>query len=74
LTLPLVIEEGAEAEIESAVWWYERRRPGLGDRFLAEFDEATARIAENSLTAGLAPHLPAGLGVRRVLMDRFPYL
>lgn len=69
----LVTGREAEEEVEAAVRWYERRREGLGGRFLAEVDAAMARIEESPLAWSLAPHVAPELGVRRVLLDRFPY-
>ena len=71
--LPLIMEREAEDEVEAAVRWYERRREGLGDRFLAELDEAMLRIEESPLAGSFSPNAASDLGVRRVLLDRFPY-
>jgi plasmid stabilization system protein ParE len=63
----LIYHPDAEAELLEAVRFYERSVPGLGDRFLHEFDAAVA-IQE-------APgrwHIVEA-GVRRYVMRRFPY-
>lgn len=73
MTFPVFTETEAEAEIEEMVRWYERRREGLGALVLAELDDAFRRISERPLAASLLPSLPAELGVRRVLLNRFPY-
>jgi plasmid stabilization system protein ParE len=58
----------AEAELVEATCFYEGKSPGLGARFRAEFDSATARILE-------APERRRILekDIRRFLMPRFPY-
>jgi plasmid stabilization system protein ParE len=58
----------AEADLKSAVDWYDKQRPGLGDEFLVSIAEALTRLEEN----------PEGYpvyyrGFRRVLAERFPY-
>jgi hypothetical protein len=32
---PILVRPAAAADIDQAFLWYERRRPGLGDEFLA---------------------------------------
>ena len=44
MTLPLIIEPDAEADIEAARTWDEQHRPGLGDAFIAAVDECLRRI------------------------------
>jgi len=58
----------AQLDVEEAASWYERRRPGLGLRFLDELDYVLQRVAA-------APfQFPAiHPGVRRALLNRFPY-
>jgi plasmid stabilization system protein ParE len=58
----------AEAELVEAARFYERKVPGLGTRFRAEFDSAAARILE-------APDRWRILekDIRRFVMRRFPY-
>lgn len=58
----------AEAELAEAARFYERKVPGLGARFRAEFDSAIASILE-------APDRwrSADQDIRRFLMRRFPY-
>jgi toxin ParE1/3/4 len=64
----LVTAFPARLDAEEAASWYERRRPGLGLRFLDELDDALKRVAE-------APfQFPVIHGaVRRALLHRFPY-
>jgi toxin ParE1/3/4 len=58
----------AAREFREARSWYERRRPGLGDRFRAEVDRAVEQIAA-------APDRPSPFRVwyRRLRIRRFPY-
>ncbi|WP_437756632.1 type II toxin-antitoxin system RelE/ParE family toxin [Sorangium sp. So ce1389] len=55
--------------------WYDERRPGLGDEFVAEVSSALARIGE---VPGAFPSWPAAsaasLHIRRAVLDRFPYV
>ena len=39
----------AELEVNEACEWYEKRKPGLGGKFLEEFDHCINRIANHSL-------------------------
>ena len=39
----------ARAELRSAAFWYDERRPGLGDEFIADVDRA--RVAEELLSS-----------------------
>jgi plasmid stabilization system protein ParE len=59
---------GAEADLIDAARFYDGRVPGLGDRFLAEFDAAVATI-------GKAPERwrVVERDLRRYTMRRFPY-
>jgi toxin ParE1/3/4 len=67
----LVVLPGAALEAEEAAAFYESRREGLGERFLARVDEAVQRALET-------PHQHQRWGlrpdVRRVRVKRFPYL
>jgi plasmid stabilization system protein ParE len=64
----LTYHPDAEVEVVEAVLFYEERGPGLGDRFLRDFNAAVAEIQE-------APGRWRVIedGVRRFLMRRFPY-
>jgi plasmid stabilization system protein ParE len=64
----VIYHPDAEAELIEAVQFYEGRVPGLGQRFLGEFEAAVAAIEE-------APNrwrMVEG-DLRRYLMQRFPY-
>jgi hypothetical protein len=34
----------ARAEVRAAALWYDKQRPGLGDRFIERFDEVLHRL------------------------------
>jgi toxin ParE1/3/4 len=64
----LIYHPDAEAEVVEAARFYERRVPGLGDRFLREFDAAITKIIEAPGRWRVVEE-----GVRRFLMNGFPY-
>lgn len=68
MTLPVVLAEDAQADLEAAQDWYAARHAGLAEAFLVELDRQFDHI-------GRAPHhFPMVYrGVRRALMRRFPY-
>ena len=68
MTLQLIIGLEAHRDIEESGLYYESRRVGLGDRFLAEVDDLLLRVSSNPLQF---PEV--GDRVRRGLLRRFPY-
>jgi toxin ParE1/3/4 len=64
----LTYHPDAEAELVEAARFYEGRSPGLGDRFLSEFDAA---VAEIQASPGLWPVVEGDL--RCHTMRRFPF-
>lgn len=69
MTRPLVYRPPVRDEIEEAYTWYESRRTGLGEEFLAAFQETVGRIERN----------PEGYGrvqkeTRAALVKRFKYV
>jgi plasmid stabilization system protein ParE len=58
----------AEAELIEAATYYEGRSPGLGERFLREFDET---IAQLQAAPGRWPIIEADL--RCLTLKRFPF-
>ena len=64
----LAFHELAERELNDAVQYYERERPGLG----AEFIDEVERCAE-FITLHPAAGPPVRNGVRRRFLQRFPY-
>lgn len=69
----LVLESGAEAELDKATAWYEQQRPELALELAGEVRrvfEQVLRVPDKSL---VVPGIPNELGVRRVLLKTFPY-
>ena len=58
----------ARGEIEEACGWYEAQAPGLGERFMSEFEHGLKRVQEFPR----AWH-PIKGNIRRYRMGRFPY-
>jgi hypothetical protein len=58
----------ADEELEAAALWYEKRKSGLGDEFLDEFNRALHRILN-------APEQPRKIrgDNRKLNFYRFPY-
>lgn len=64
----MIYHPDAEAELLEAVRFYERKVPGLGDRFLREFDAAIAAVRGAPDRWRIVE-----ADVRRYVMRRFPY-
>ena len=58
----------ARQELIDALDWYESEAPGLGRRFRAAVDSAVERISTNPRQFPVLHK-----GIRRVLLQRFPY-
>ena len=69
MTVQIIVQAEAESDLHEAYRWYEARRTGLGDEFIAEADQTFARIIE----APLRPRVQHR-GSRRVRLHRFPYV
>lgn len=64
----VTIRPKAREDLRRAHDWYEERRPGLGDEFLADHAEALLRLEADP------ERFPVYYrGFRRVLTQRFPY-
>lgn len=66
---PLIIREGAEADLSEACQWYEQQVHGLGAQFLLCVDAVMASIERNPQ---LYPVVHKDI-IRRALIRRFPY-
>ena len=64
----VIVRPAAEADIRETALWYESQRPGLASEFTLRLDALVERIAQNPLQF---PEI--GSGVRRALLQRFPY-
>ena len=71
----LELHPEARAELRSAALWYDERRPGLGDEFIAEVSAILDRIggAPESYPAWTRTRA-AGPLIRKATIQRFPYL
>lgn len=72
--MKLRIHPDAEAETQAAALWYERQCAGLGLEFLAAIDTGVQQIRREPRRFPLLETLPEEYDVRRLLIDRFPYL
>ena len=71
----LELHPEARAELRSAALWYDERRPGLGDEFIAEVSAALDRIGDAPETYPAWPGTPAlDPLIRKATVQRFPYL
>ena len=61
-------EPAAQTELTDAAAFYDRERPGLGDRFIKEFERVIALLNDN-------PELGSAIGNNRrsIVFDRFPF-
>ncbi len=64
----IVIEDLAQLDLQDVYEWYERKKAGLGDEFLDEFDETINKIEKN-------PFHASGYDdkTRSASLKRFPY-
>ena len=71
----LELHPEARAELRSAALWYDERRPGLGDEFIAEVSAALDRIGDTPESYPAWPGTRgAGPLIRKGSVQRFPYL
>ena len=65
----------ARAELRAAAIWYDERRPGLSDEFIAEVSSILDKIGEVPASFQIWPGTsPAPLSIRRAVVNRFPYV
>ena len=71
----LELHPEARAELRSAALWYDERRPGLGDEFIAEVSAALDRLgnAPESYAAWPGTRARDPL-IRKTTVQRFPYM
>ena len=68
MTFSIVFRRAAKVEFEKAAVWYDEQRPGLGEEFMVEVEQAIANAAAGPLRYQLV------FGdVRRAVARRFPY-
>lgn len=68
MTFPIILKTEAECDLAEAKAWYDEQRPGLGEEFLDEVDNALKLLSENPYLAAIAYS-----DIRRALTKRFPY-
>lgn len=66
---PVFFHAEAEAEVRSAIAYYESQRLGLGGEFRTEMEATVGRIQRNPKT--FSPY--DDRGTRKCLLRRFPY-
>lgn len=70
----LDVHPEAERELQAAIIWYERERPGLGSEFAAAIEEAFDAIQASPRACSPVPGWRSErLGIRRFGLDRFPF-
>ena len=73
--MPVGLHPDARAELQSAALWYDERRSGLGDEFIAEISAALDRIGQNPESYHPWPGTRAAPPViRKAATRRFPYV
>jgi hypothetical protein len=73
MTKHVRVDVEAEEEIARAIDRYENEREGLGAEFFDVLSAAMATLEAPGPECGPVIGLPRELGVRRKLLDRFPY-
>jgi plasmid stabilization system protein ParE len=71
VSVPVVVDEEADRELEAARDWYESQRAGLGNDLILAIDAAIASIGH--VPALPVPHVAPTLNVKRIMVRRFPY-
>jgi plasmid stabilization system protein ParE len=71
----LELHPEAQAELRSAALWYDERRSGLGDEFVAEVSVALDRIGNAPASFPAWPGTPGRIPlIRKTTVQRFPYV
>jgi toxin ParE1/3/4 len=71
----LELHPEARTELRSAALWYDERRPGLGDEFIAEVWAALDRVGDAPESYPAWPGTPArGSVIRKATVQRFSYV
>lgn len=69
----LVLDDAASEELRRAIRRYEDDRPGLGLELADLVEQVFLGLANGTIRPVTVPGIPIELGVRRVLIDRFPF-
>ena len=71
----LELHPEARAELRSAALWYDERRAGLGDEFIAEVSATLDRIGDAPDSYPQWPRTRAADPlIRKAIIQRFPYV
>jgi plasmid stabilization system protein ParE len=71
----LELHPDARAELRSAAIWYEERRPGLGDEFIATISASLERVSDAPESYPAWPGTRAeGPLIRKAATKHFPYV
>ncbi|HKT81350.1 MAG TPA: type II toxin-antitoxin system RelE/ParE family toxin [Vicinamibacterales bacterium] len=71
----LELHPDARAELRSAAIWYEERRPGLGDEFIATISASLERVSDAPESYPAWPGTRAeGPLIRKAATKQFPYV
>jgi hypothetical protein len=73
MTKRLVVEDEASAELRDAARFYEHERAGLGAELVDTIEAVFDALANGTAFSVKVPGIPDELGIRRVLVSRFPY-
>src|SRR5437867_1185675 len=68
MSLPVVLNADAEADLDAAAQWYEQQQTGLGTDLVAEVRNTLNRISQLPRM-----NLVVHRDLRRALVRRFPY-
>jgi toxin ParE1/3/4 len=67
------LHRDAERDLDAETAFYEERSAGLGMELVDEVERAIGSIREHPFASPLCPGIPAELGIRRRLLERFPF-
>ncbi|MES9904231.1 MAG: hypothetical protein ABW168_16350 [Sedimenticola sp.] len=67
-----ILDAAAEEAAEAAAW-YERERPGLGEKFQQAVDAALDLLEQEVVPLTPVPGTTGKRGVKRLILKRFPY-
>ena len=73
MTRRVIVEAEASAELRNAALWYEEQGSSVGSELVAVVEVVFAALAANTAASVTVPGIANSLGVRRVLLGRFPY-
>jgi plasmid stabilization system protein ParE len=73
MSKPLILVDAASEELRRAIRHYEDERPGLGAELADLVEKVFRGLASGILRPVTVPGIPLELGVRRILLDRFPF-